>query len=49
MYKKKYYERNKDSCARYIVSTKTVPEFVNNNLYPNIIETANRILVAHKK
>ena len=44
MYKKHYCEGDKAECARYVVSTKCGPQFVNNNLYPNMRDKANAIL-----
>ena len=49
MYKKKYCEGDKTTCARYIISTKLGPEFVNNNIYPNMTDLANSMLAEHKK
>lgn len=49
MYKKKYCEGDKTICARYIISTKLGPEFVNNNIYPNMIDVANNLLKEHNK
>ena len=49
MYKKKYCEGDKTQCARYIVSTQLCAEFVNNSLYPNMNDVANKLLAEHKK
>lgn len=49
MYKKKYCEGDKTNCARYIISTKLGPEFVNNNIYPNMTDVANNLLKEHNK
>lgn len=49
MYRKKYCEGDKTICARYIVSTQAGPEYVTNNLYPNMNDAANKILAQHKK
>ena len=49
MYKKKYCEGDKTACARYIIATKLGPEFVNNNIYPNMIDLANSMLKEHNK
>ena len=49
MYKKKYCEGDKTICARYIISTKLGPEFVNNNIYPNMTDVANNLLKEHNK
>lgn len=49
MYKKKYCEGDKTTCARYIIATKLGPEFVNNNIYPNMTDLANSMLAEHKK
>lgn len=48
MYKEKYCEGDKTICARYIVATQLGAEFVG-NLYPNMNDTANRLLAEHKK
>ena len=49
MYRKKYCEGDKTICARYMVATQAGPEHVTNNLYPNMIDAANKILAEHKK
>ena len=49
MYKKKYCEGDKTICARYMVATKLGPEFVTNNLYPNMTDMAKTILAKNKK
>lgn len=49
MYKQKYCEGDKTTCARYIVATQLGPEFVTNNLYPNMNNAANRLLAENKK
>lgn len=49
MYKKKYCEGDKTSCARYMVATKLGPEFVDLNLYPNMTDQAKALLAKHKK
>lgn len=49
MYKKKYCEGDKTTCARYIVATQVGPEYVTNNLYPNMNDAANKILAEHQK
>ena len=43
MYKQKYCEGDKNKCARYIVSTTCGPQFVDNNLYPNMQDKAIEI------
>ena len=49
LYRKNYCEGDKTKCARYIVSTQCGPEFVNNNLYPNMDKKAQEILAENKK
>ena len=49
MYKKKYCENDKTTCARYIVATQLGPEYVTNSLYPNMNDAANKLLEKHKK
>ena len=49
MYRKKYCEGDKTLCARYMVATQLGPEYVTNNLYPNMIDQANKILADNKK
>lgn len=49
MYKQKYCEGDKTLCARYIVSTTVGPEFVTNNLYPNMDKQAQKIIEENKK
>ncbi len=49
MYRKKYCEGDKTICARYMVATQLGPEYVTNNLYPNMHDQANKILADNKK
>lgn len=49
MYKKKYYEGDKTICARYIIATQLGPEYVNNNIYPNMDKVAEKLLAEHGK
>ncbi len=49
IYKKKYCEGDKTICARYMVATTVGPDFVNNNLYPNMKEQAEKIIAENKK
>ena len=49
MYKKKYCEGDKTICARYIIATQLGPEYVNNNIYPNMNNVAEKLLAEHKK
>jgi hypothetical protein len=44
IYKKKYCTGGNDFCARHIVMQKLGPEFVPNNLYPNMLDLANQII-----
>ena len=49
IYKKKYCEGNKMLCARYMIATKLGPEYVTNNIYPNMTDHANKLLAQHGK
>ena len=49
MYKKKYCEGDKTTCACYIIATQLGPEFVTNILFPNMNDLANKMLAEHKK
>ena len=49
MYKQKYCEGDKTTCARYIVATTLGPEYVTNNLYPNMADQAKKIIAENKK
>ena len=49
IYKKNFCEGNKLECARYMVATQAGPEFVTNNLYPNMKDAANKIIAENKK
>ncbi len=49
MYKKKYCEGDKTACARYQIATTLGPDFVNNNIYPNMNDLANKIIAENKK
>lgn len=49
MYRKKYCEGDKMQCARYQIATQAGPEFVNNNIYPNMFDVADKIIAEHKK
>jgi hypothetical protein len=49
MYKMRYCEGDKTTCARYMVSTTVGPDFVTNNLYPNMLEQAKKIIAENKK
>lgn len=42
--KKKYCEGNKEKCARYLIFQKLGPEFVPNNLFPHMIDQAERLI-----
>lgn len=48
MYKRKYCEGDKDSCARYMVATTVGKEYVTESLYPNMAEKAKKIIAEHK-
>lgn len=49
MYRKKYCEGDKNTCARYIVATQLEPDYVTNHLYPNMNDMAEKLLAEHKK
>ncbi len=49
MYKRKYCEGDKTACARYKVATTLGPDFVTNNLYPNMDDLAKKIIEQNKK
>lgn len=49
MYKKKYCETDKTQCARYMIVTTLGPEFVNNNIYPNMVDLAKDMIAKNKK
>ena len=44
LYRKKYCEGDKTRCARYLVVTKLGPEYVPDDLYPNMDKRAEEIL-----
>ena len=48
LYRQKYCEGDKTLCARYTVATKLGPQYVTNDLYPNMNDVANRMLKEHK-
>ncbi len=49
MYKKKYCESDKNSCARYMIATQLGPEFVTNKIYPNMVDLAKEMIEKNKK
>jgi len=49
MYKQKYCEGDKTSCARYMVATTLGPEFVTEKLFPNMVDTAKNLIEKNKK
>ena len=49
MYKQRYCEGDKNSCARYMVATTVGPDFVTNNLFPNMSDQAKKIIEENKK
>lgn len=49
LYKQKYCEGDKTTCARYIIATNLGPEFVTNSIYPNMKALADKMLAEHKK
>ena len=48
MYKRKYCEGDKNSCARYMVATTVGKEYVTESLYPNMADKAKKIIAEHK-
>ena len=49
LYKQKYCEGDKTTCARYIIATQLGAEYVTNNIYPNMNDLAAKMLAEHKK
>lgn len=49
MYKRRYCEGDKLQCARYQIATTVGPEFVNDNIYPNMHDIAEKIIAENKK
>ena len=49
IYKQNYCEGDKTKCARYIVATTLGKDFVPVSLYPNMNETAERIIAENQK
>ena len=49
IYKKKYCEGDKTVCARYMVATTIGPEFVNEHLYPNMKDIAEKLIADNTK
>ncbi len=49
MYKRKYCEGDKTTCARYQIATTVGPEFVTNKVYPNMNDLAKKIIEENKK
>ncbi len=48
MYKDKYCEGDKTICARYMVATTAGKDYVTNDLYPNMVDKAKKIIAEHK-
>ena len=48
MYKKKYCEGDKTTCARYMIATKLGPQYVTTSIYPNMTDLAKK-MIAEKK
>lgn len=44
MYKQKYCEGDKTTCARYMIATKLGPEYVTNSIYPNMTDMALKMI-----
>ncbi len=49
LYKKKYCEGDKTTCARYRIATTLGPTFVNNDIYPNMSDVADKLIAENKK
>ncbi len=49
MYKKKYCEGDKTTCARYMIATTLGPEFVTEKIYPNMNSVAEKMIAENKK
>lgn len=49
IYKQKYCEGDKTTCARYMIATTLGPEFVNNHIYPNMTDMAKDMIAKNKK
>ena len=49
MYKKKYCEGDKTLCARYMIVSTVGPQFVNNTIYPNMVDLAKDIIAKNKR
>ena len=47
LYKRKYCENDKNSCARYKVATTVGKEYVTPQLYPNMDDAAEKIIKEH--
>lgn len=48
LYKQRYCEGDKTACARYMIATQLGPEFVNNNIYPNMVDLAKKMIEEKK-
>jgi len=49
MYKKKYCEGDKTTCARYMVAETVGKDFVTMDLYPNMVDKAKKIIEDNSK
>ncbi|MBP3609416.1 MAG: hypothetical protein J6J42_03655 [Lachnospiraceae bacterium] len=49
MYKQKYCEGDKTTCARYMIATKLGPDYVTNSIYPNMTEMALKMIEKNQK
>ncbi|MBO5353790.1 MAG: hypothetical protein J6A77_10890 [Lachnospiraceae bacterium] len=49
MYKQKYCEGDKTTCARYMIATKLGPEYVTNSIYPNMTDMALKMIEKNQK
>lgn len=48
MYKKRYCEGDQAQCARYKIAAAIGKEFVPIDIYPNMIDRADKIIEEHK-
>lgn len=49
LYKKRYCEGDKTVCARYMIATTLGPDYVTDNIYPNMIDLAKKMIADNKK
>lgn len=49
LYKKRYCEGDKTMCARYMIATTLGPDYVTNNIFPNMTDLAKKMIAENKK